>query len=280
MPFIGVADQETAEDGLERLCGETLHVEPGPYEFLDTLYLDGRRRRAVHRQRLHLRRLAGVSPATPGHLRRRRLGAAGRPGGLDLVPEVRDWLLAAERGRSRRLGPRVRAGAAPATCSPTPAATCSPPTRRSPMRTRAEALEGGWSPLDVLAHAVDVEAYYVAEARRGLGQPGRMWRCSTAPSGRTSTASCGRRTTRRHPRPHGRRPRETRPGLTSAARALAATSTTPSAAWCRSASAIEKIARHDREHAEQLRRMSQAAALLRAPSWAQASRHARGPRRT
>ena len=39
LPFVGVADVETAEDALERLLREYLNVQPGPYEFLDTVYL-------------------------------------------------------------------------------------------------------------------------------------------------------------------------------------------------------------------------------------------------
>src|SRR5690606_5636128 len=42
MPFIGVADNETAEDALARLLRDVLNVGPGPYEFLDTFYITGR----------------------------------------------------------------------------------------------------------------------------------------------------------------------------------------------------------------------------------------------
>src|SRR5690606_25371014 len=45
-----------------------------------------------------------------------------------------------------------------------------------PEGYRAEAMDGAWSPLDVLAHAADAEAYYVAETRRLLEQPGHTWR--------------------------------------------------------------------------------------------------------
>src|SRR5690606_4284790 len=42
LPLIGVASTETAEDAAARMMRDLLHVEPGPVDFLETIYLTGK----------------------------------------------------------------------------------------------------------------------------------------------------------------------------------------------------------------------------------------------
>jgi len=174
MPLVGVGDAETAEEALARLMREMLGVEPGPVEFLDTIYLEGE-----DGDRFVLNAFTCVDwtgePKLRGGLYDQAVWAPpAEAGTLDLVAEVREWIASAAAGGAptapRHDGATVERaiaearGALIAAYDAVPAAT-----RRTP---RAE----GWSPIDVLAHAADVETYFLGEARRCLGEPGRTWR--------------------------------------------------------------------------------------------------------
>ena len=102
MPLVGVAAHETAEDALARLLREMLGVEPGPFEFLDTIYLEG-----DEGERFVLNAFTCVGwqgePALRGGLYDRAVWAPPlEADALDLLPEVRAWIAAssAEAGTS------------------------------------------------------------------------------------------------------------------------------------------------------------------------------------
>ena len=175
MPLVGVADNETAEDALARMLRELLGVQPGPVDFLDTIYLEG-----GGGERFVLNAFTCVDwtgePKLRGGLYDEAVWAPpAEAGTLDLVAEVREWIAASmaadgvpampeyDRANIERTIAEAR-GELIAAYDAVPAAT-----RRT---TRADA----WSPIDVLAHASDVETYFLGEARRCLGEPGRTWR--------------------------------------------------------------------------------------------------------
>ena len=172
LPIAGVGDDETAEDALERVLREHVHVEPGPFDFEDTLYVssDAGERFIVNAFLCHAWRgeprfsaehyadAVWAHPATPSVA-------------SDLLPEVGEWL-------ARTLGAVDRLqtideldGRLNETRGALLAAFES-----VPERVREEAAEGGRSAVDVLAHVADVETYYLAETDRLLRLPGHTWR--------------------------------------------------------------------------------------------------------
>ncbi len=175
MPFVGVANQETAEDALARLLREMLGVEPGPFEFLDTLYLEG-----DEGERFVLNAFTCVDwqgePTLRGGLYDRAVWAPpSEAGTLELVPEVRDWLLASSAAEGRPTAPTFDAAALERALADARGGVLAAFDVLA-VSQRQTPLDGGWSPLDVMAHVADVEAYYVNEARRCLTEPGRAFR--------------------------------------------------------------------------------------------------------
>jgi ADP-ribose pyrophosphatase YjhB (NUDIX family) len=172
LPIAGVGDDETAEDALGRVLREHVHVQPGPFDFEDTLYVtgDGGSRFIVNAflchgwqgeprfNANHYADAVWAHPATPSVA-------------SDLLPEVGEWLASA-LGESEQLqtvdalGERLNEtrGALLAAFESVPEVA------------RATALVDGWSALDVLAHAADVETYYREETDRLLRVPGHTWR--------------------------------------------------------------------------------------------------------
>ena len=175
MPLIGVADNETAEDALTRLLRDVLRVQPGPFEFLDTIYLEG-----TEGARFVLNAFTCVDwqgePALAGPAYREAVWAPpAEAGTLDLLPEVRTWIAASANETGTPAAPTydretITSKIADARGDVIAAYDAMPPA------LRREPLDDGWSALDVLAHVADVEAYFVGEARRCLAEPGRTWR--------------------------------------------------------------------------------------------------------
>ncbi len=177
LPFIGVADQETAEDAIERLLRDFLHVEPGPYEFLDTIYLTGDGGARFIANGFTCIDWTGT-PRFPAELFDDALWTLpSEAAGLDLLPEMRDWLAEVFAGPSGTPeaatfdAEDLLEALANARGDLVAAFDAIPVARRSVALD-----EGGWSPLDVLAHAGEVEAYYRNEVVRCLEQAGRTWR--------------------------------------------------------------------------------------------------------
>ena len=181
MPLVGVGDHETAEDALARMLREMLHIEPGPFAFLDTIPLEGH---DGDRFLLNTFSCIGWSgtPALKSGLYDEAVwvppaeAISGNPA-LDLVPGVRDWIAAqtatavsAAQNAEARYGAEMLLAAFTSTRGALIAAFDAIP---APLRAAPGDSEA--SPLDLLAHAADLEAYTLAEARRVLAEPGRAW---------------------------------------------------------------------------------------------------------
>ena len=117
-------------------------------------------------------------------------------------------------------------------------------------------LDGGWAPVDLLAHCATVEAYYAAEARRLLEEPGHTWRPFNADQAAAERAG--------RARPDDRAERARLEALRAETLAwvegltadeLAAYGNHEERGAVRVGERIEQIARHDGEHAEQLAKM-------------------------
>ncbi len=263
LPFVGVSDVETAEDALERLLRDFLHVQPGPYEFLDTVYLT-----AASGERFIANAFTCVDwqgeAKFPAALFDDALWAVPADmSGLDLMPELRDWLAEVFRGEESEPSladyttDELLADLSDARGEFLAAFDAMP------RHLRAESLtEDGWSALDVLAHAVDVEAYYRNESRRCIEQPGRTWRLfnddewkdvhALRPSEDEGVLRVRMEVVRA----------ETRTWLQYLPPdALNAYANHPERGVVQIGDRLAKIAGHDREHARQLREMAQTAAL-------------------
>ncbi|MEX1021708.1 MAG: DinB family protein [Dehalococcoidia bacterium] len=263
LPLAGVAEHETAEDAIERLMRDLLHVTPGPYEFLDTVYLTG-----GGGERFIANGFTCVDwqgePRFPPEVFDDALWAPPADiAGLDLLPEMRDWLSTLFAGDS----------GAPAAVEYDPASLLALLSDARgellaafdaiPTALRAAPLdEGGWSAFDVLAHAADVEAYYWSEVVRCLDEPGRLWGVFNdvqwyeghrlrpvedegALRGRLEVVRADARTWLMYKPPES----------------LAAYFNHPTRGVVQAGERVEQIAIHDREHAGQLREMARAAAL-------------------
>lgn len=117
-------------------------------------------------------------------------------------------------------------------------------------------LDGEWAPVDLLAHCATVEAYYAAESRRLADEPGHTWRGFSPDQSEAERAGL--------PRPEDRAVRarlrairvDTLSWVESLdANALAAYGNHAERGAVRIGERIQQIARHDREHTEQLAAM-------------------------
>ncbi len=260
LPLRVVEDHEAAEDAVTIVMREVLHVQPGPFEFSDTFYLEGADARRLIVNVFTCVGWEGEPRYSADEYEDAAWVAPANPGSLDLVAELRAWFAEAF-------------GAANDEGSLTPdtlAARLSEARlellaayEAIPHEARTRPLDGGWSPLDVLAHAAEVEAYYCEESRRLLEQPGHTWRQFNEAQWFDI---------------HRTRPREQETALLDRADAIRAATR----AWLATLSAadlvaygnhpqrgvvqlherIDKIAEHDREHAAQLRAMADAARVV------------------
>lgn len=259
LPMLAVAPQEVAEDALERVLSERLHVQPGTSEFTDTLYLTaaGGARYVVNvftcarwqgEPRFSEREYqdaAWVDPASPGP--------------LELPPEVRRWLGEAFDGKAAAADPQ-----AIASLLEEARAELIDAYEAIPAELRSLPLEGLWSPLDVLAYSASAEAFYVAESRRLLEVPGHVWRSFNPGQWEDDHRS-------RPPEPEqavrtrlARVREQTLAWLrTLDGELLAAYGNHPQRGLVTVADRLEQTARHDREHSGQLRSMLSAARVQR-----------------
>lgn len=265
MPLTGVPDHETAEDALERMLRGALHVEPGAYEFLDTIYvnaLGGSERFIVNaftcidwdgEPRFGAEAFADAAWVSPG-----------APGTLDLLTEVREWLKTAYEDETGALVPReydletLLADLASARGDVIAAFDAVP------VHLRGRADASGWSSIDVFAHVADVEAYYRGEVRRCLSGAGQRWRLFNEAQWDD--------TYRLRPTEDERMLRERLSAVSGETRAyfgalgpemLAVYLDHPERGVVQVGDRIEKIAEHHRSHANQIRQMTQA--LVAAP---------------
>jgi ADP-ribose pyrophosphatase YjhB (NUDIX family) len=260
LPFTPVGARETAEDALQRVMLDLLHLQPGPCEFSDTIYLHG-----GAGQRFVVNAFTCVGwGGEPRYSDRDYQDAAwvSRPPADMPLPEgLRGWFDRAFDGEDGSLDPaaldetltRLREELVEA-------------FEAIPEGVRDEPLDGTWSPLDVLAHAADVEAYYIAETRRLLEIPGHTWRPFNEPqweeARRVYRAVYGPEDERmvRARLQHVRS--ETRPWLDSlTAEQLAAYGNHPERGVVQVAERVQKLTCHEREHLDQLRAMANATRL-------------------
>ncbi len=264
LPMAVVRDEEVAEDAVERVLRDLLHVTPGPFEFAETVYLTGG---------AGARYIVNVFTCVewrgdPRYSEHEYADAAwtnpGSAGGINVVAELRAWLFeafdAAEpEGDGVGIDPATVQEALTAARSELLAAF-----EAIPVAARMRPLDEGWSPLDVLAHVAAVEAYYRQEALQLL-TPGHTWRSFNVDQWEAVHRSL--------------------PQLDEVAlRARAAEVRAQTEAWLAQATPeqlatfgnhlergvvtvgdrIEQIARHDLEHAGQLHRMRDAARMYEA----------------
>ena len=259
LPMLAVAPQEVAEDALERVLSERLHVQPGTSEFADTLYITGadgaryvvnvftcvRWQGEPRFSEREYQDAAWVDPAAPGP--------------LELPAEVRRYLGAAFGGEAAAADPQALASLLEEARVELIAAY-----EAIPAELRALPLEGVWSPLDVLAHSASAEAFYVAESRRLLEVPGHVWRFFNPGQweddhrSRPPEPEQAVRTRLAHVREQTLAWLRTLDG-----ELLAAYGNHPQRGLVTVADRLEKTARHDREHAGQLRSMLRAARVQR-----------------
>lgn len=263
MPLIGVADAETAEDALERLLREMLNVQPGPYQFLDTMYLGG-----AGGERFIGNVFTCVDWQGEPRFSRQIFDDAvwllpSDPGGLELLPEVREFLTTAFDDDSE-MPAAVTYDAVSLTSELASAREALLAAYEAvPREQRGEVMEeGGWSPLDVIAHAADVEAYYLAETRRCLDEAGRVW----TPFNEAQWSDLHRIYPAQAEDAHLARLASVRQATEGWLRwmdgdSLSAWINHPERGVAQVGSRVAKVASHDREHTEQLRRMWQTATI-------------------
>ena len=260
LPMHAVAEEEVAEDAVERMLREVLHLRSTSFEFADTVYVTGE---------AGSRYIVNVFTATqwdgdPHYSDTLYADAAwvdpASPGTLDVIAELRSWLVETA-GPAAISGEAVDAAALHAALAA---------ARRELLAafdaidaaSRTQALDEAWSPLDVLSHVASTEAYYAAESARLL-VPGHTWRQFNSAQWEDD---------------HRSRPSE--PEAIVRERLDAARGRT--LAWLRTLSAeqlatfgnhpergvvtvgnrIEAIAAHEREHVQQLQRMRQLAGVV------------------
>jgi ADP-ribose pyrophosphatase YjhB (NUDIX family) len=261
-PLAAVATDEAAEDTIDRILRQALHVRPGPCEFEDTLYLEG-----LDGTRYVLNAFTCVGwEGEPRYSEREYQDAAWvatPPADMALPSALRDWFATA-------LGGDVE--------QPDAAALDEQLTQLREELVEAfeaipeelihERLDGTWSPLDVLAHSADVEAYYMAETRRLLEIPGHTWRgfndAQWEESHRLYREVYGPDEVRMvSARLEQARVRTRRWLASLTLEDLERYGNHPERGAVRIGERVQKLARHEREHLEQLRAMGNAARLKR-----------------
>ena len=117
-------------------------------------------------------------------------------------------------------------------------------------------LDGDWAPVDLFHHCATVEAYYASEARRLAEEPGHTWRNFNPDQGAAERAGLAR------PEDHATRARLRAIRVDTLAwiealgsEDLAAYGNHAERGAVRIGDRIQQIARHDREHTEQLAAM-------------------------
>ncbi len=273
LPAEPVADDETAEAALARLLRERLRVSGGDFAFAESVALPG----AV----ANVFRCTGWSGGprySPADYADAAWAAPHAPGVPGLAEGVCAWLAEAFPAPAVPLAAPVAAPrpSAPAGGAAPAAAPASADELASELEAARAALEdaygrigeawrdvtldGGWAPVDLLAHCATVEAYYASEARRLAEEPGHTWRPFN--SDQEAAEGAGR------PRPGDRetreRLREVRRGTLEwtaglGADVLAAYGNHAERGAVRVGERLRRIADHDRAHADQLAAMRAAA---------------------
>lgn len=206
LPMEPVAAHETVEEALERAVRDRVHIEPGPCEFSETLYLVGAEGTRVVANAFVCRDWTGE----PRFDRRRYQDAAwigasalsgdagGGRGELGALPEeLRAWL-AGELGGPRSAGAGGDGPAGPHSGEELLGELAAAREEllaafdALPASARERSAGGSWTPVDLLVLAGSAEAYLAAEARRLLEVPGHAWRPFNAGQWEAEQRSRGR----------------------------------------------------------------------------------------
>ena len=254
LPLRPVAEDETAEVALGRLLRERLHVQPRACEFADTVAVADGDERYV----LNIFVCSGWD-GEPRFSEQHYVDAAWlRPGAEpppEAVPELRRWLLdtpASERA--------VRDPATLLEALETARRELIAAYEAIPTPDAERPLPGGRSPLDLLARAASVEAYYAAESRRLLETPGHTWRTFNDEQWEAGHRLWAAETEAELRARLGRTRAETEAWVQSlTAEKLAAYGNHPQLGVVTVGDRIEEIARDDRAQAARLRDASPAA---------------------
>jgi ADP-ribose pyrophosphatase YjhB (NUDIX family) len=170
LPLEPLPDDEVAEAVLAKLLSDRFHVRPGPIEFADTIYFDGASggRYIVNVFACHdwegEPKFAETDYEDAGWI------PPGSQSSLALIPELEQWLATAFEGGATPADGATLIGALTEARASVLAAYDA-----IPAAARVQPADGDWTPLDVLAHVVSVEGYYAAESQRLLEIPGHTW---------------------------------------------------------------------------------------------------------
>ena len=264
LPMTGIAGFETAEVAVERVCRDQLHIEPGPFEFNDTIYLVGRdgTRFVVNaflcvewsgEPRTSAQDYADAAWVAPAHA----LAVDG-----ELVEGLEAWIAGAfgreaAEATAEALGLELEEAHEQLLAA----------LEAIPVPLRHDPLAGDWSALDVIAHLADAEAYYAMETRRLLDTPGHTWRPFNDAQWDVARALYARNHEPEDPAVVRARldavRADTRRWLASLSpEDLAVFGNHAERGAVRVSDRVTKIVNHAREHAEQLRAMARAARAL------------------
>ena len=177
MPLTGVPAHEAAEDALERMLRDSLHVEPGAYDFLDTIYVSA----VANGERFIVNAFTCVGWTGDPRFGTEAYADAvwvspGAPGAVDLLPEVRLWLKTAFEEETGAIVAREYDSEMLIADLASARGDLIAALDAVPLHQRALADGSGWSPLSILVRVADMEAYYRNEVRRCLSSVGQRWR--------------------------------------------------------------------------------------------------------
>jgi len=170
LPMAQMPEQATAEATASRVVRDGLRMEPGWFQFAETLTLE----RGGFEIVVNVFDAVGWS-GEPRYAPHDFLDAAWvNPDALDdveVVPEVASWLRGEDAPVPDDVVPaRLTALLVAARCAVLDAYEAIPP------RDRPRPLDGDWAPVDVLAHLASAEAYYLGEARQLSTPDAHDWR--------------------------------------------------------------------------------------------------------
>ena len=253
LPMQAVPDEEDAEGTLLHVLRERLHVQPGPFEFAETIYLSGAARSRYVVNVFTCVEWGGEPRYSEQHYDDAAWVQPTAHPPLDLLPGVSAWLRDAFGGAASAL---TDAGTL---------ASSLEEARRELLEAyesiatdlREQPRHDGWSPLDVLSHVASVETYYAAEARRLLETPGRSWRGFNPAQWEDDHRSRPTETeTEARSRLDGARRRTLDWLGPLSEEQLALYGNHPERGAVTIGDRVDKIGRHDREHIEQLRELA------------------------
>lgn len=170
LPMAQMPEHATAEATATQVLRDGLRMDPGRLRFAETLTIDHDGIEVV----VNVFDAIGWS-GEPRYAERDYEDAAwvdpAALEGVDAVPEVAAWLSGAEPPLPDDVQPEKLAALLVVARTEVFAAY-----EAIPPQHRERDLDGGWAPVDVLAHLASAEAYYIREARRLSEAAAHPWR--------------------------------------------------------------------------------------------------------